>query len=88
MSQFDWNEDKNKLLKQKRGVSFEEAIFAIQHGGLLDTLDNPNYSNQKMYIVNINEYAYVIPFVKEEEIIFLKTIFPSRKFQKRYLLGG
>lgn len=38
-----------------------------------------------MFIVNINNYAYLIPFTETEKEVFLKTIIPSRKGTKKYL---
>ena len=87
---FDFNTDKNALLKRERGISFEEVITAIQDGQLLDVIEHPNkskYRNQKIYIVNIDYYAYLVPFVETENGVFLKTIFPSRKLTKVYIAG-
>ena len=88
MKYFSWNKDKNKQLQNERNVSFEEVIFYIEKGWLLDTVEHPNqdkYSGQKIFIVNINNYAYLIPFVETEKEIFLKTIIPNRKATKKYL---
>lgn len=84
---FEWNESKNRLLKDMRNISFEDIVIAIENGNLIEVIDNPswNFDNQKCYIVNINNYAYLIPFVIEENKVFLKTIFPSRKHTKFYL---
>ena len=74
----------------ERGVSFEEIVFAIENGKVLDIIEHPNaakYRNQKMYIVEWNDYAYLVPFVEDRETVFLKTIIPSRKATKRYLGG-
>lgn len=84
---FDFNIAKNLKLKQERGISFEEVILAIANGYLLDILEHPNkekYNNQKIYVVNIDDYIYLVPFVEKEHTLFLKTIFPSRKFTKKY----
>lgn len=89
MKYFDWDSQKNEKLKTARGISFEEIIITIVEGKLIKTLTHPNkkkYPNQKMYIVNINDYAYLVPFVEDEEKIFLKTIIPSRVATKKYLL--
>lgn len=89
MKPFDWNEEKNQKLKEERDISFEEIVNAIENNNLLDEIDNPNkekYSSQKMYIVEIDNYAYLVPYVEDEEKIFLKTIFPSRKATKKYLI--
>ncbi len=88
--EFDFNQDKNAQLFQKRGVTFYNVIEAIEQNGILLNFEHPNnekYPNQKIMIVNINEYAYCVPYVIEEDgTWFLKTIYPSRKF--RYLIGG
>lgn len=90
MKFFDWNNDKNEELKTQRGVTFEDVVYCIMHGLLLDTIEHPNknrYPNQRIFIVNIDDYAYLIPFVEDENFIFLKTIIPSRKMTKKYLGG-
>jgi hypothetical protein len=68
-------------------VSFEECAVAIDGGGLLAVVANPskNHPHQKMYVVNINNYAYCIPFIEDEDSVFLKTVFPSRKYTAIYL---
>lgn len=91
MKYFDWNERKNKLLKLERDVSFEEVLVAIEAGGLIKVINHPNkerYPNQKIFVVNINNYAYLIPFVEDKEKVFLKTIIPSRKATKQYIVKG
>lgn len=69
-------------------MGFEDLVNAIQDGRLLDTLQHPNakkYATQKVHIVQINGYAYSVPFVENQEVCFLKTIYPSRKYTKQYL---
>jgi uncharacterized DUF497 family protein len=88
MPQFDWNDDKSQSLKAARGVSFEDVVFHVAAGGLLDVLDHPNqgaYPGQRILIVGIDGYAFVVPFVADGDVLFLKTIIPSRKMTKRYL---
>ena len=83
-----WSQEKNKKLWNSRGVCFEDVIVSIKEGGLLDTVKHPNrekYPNQFLYIVKIQGYVYMVPFVEETEYIFLKTVIPSRKHTKRYL---
>jgi uncharacterized DUF497 family protein len=83
-----WNEDKNNLLQMERGLRFEVVLSAIEEGRILDVVDHPNqekYPNQRLFIIEINQYAYVIPFVENEQEVFLKTIIPSRKMTKKYL---
>ncbi len=87
---YDWNDDKNEWLRQERGLLFEDVVFHLSRGGLLDTLEHPNqsrYPGQRIFIVNMEGYAYLVPFVEDNEVIFLKTIIPSRKMTKQYLGG-
>lgn len=89
MKFFDWNNDKNEKLKSERKVSFEEVIVAMSEGRVLDVVEHLNrekYVNQKILIVEINNYVYLVPFVENREKIFLKTIIPNRKATKKYLL--
>ena len=86
---FEWDEVKNEILKSERWVGFEEIIFAMDNGQVVDVIKNPscNYKKQFCYIVNIRDYIYLVPFViGEDNIYFLKTIFQSRKHNKRYNL--
>ncbi len=83
----DWDESKNLQLKLERGVGFEDVVIAINEGRILDILEHPNkekYEGQRLLIVEIGEYAYVVPFEKREGVIRLITIFPSRKMTKKY----
>lgn len=89
MKYIDWDEKKNEQLKQEREISFEDILNAIEESNLLDIVEHPNknrYPNQKIFIVTINDYAYLVPFVEDEEKIFLKTIIPSRKATKQYII--
>ncbi|MDD1619936.1 MAG: BrnT family toxin [Methylococcaceae bacterium] len=91
MKQFNWNTEKNQTLIAERGISFEDILFAIQSGDLLDDVAHPNpdkYSNQRMFVVDVDNYVYLVPYVEISEEIFLKTIIPSRKATKHYLRGG
>ena len=87
MKPHTWNPDKNEWLKQKRGFGFEAVIEAVESGGLLDDVPNPNdsYGHQRLYIVELDGYAVVVPYVEDEEYIFLKTAFHDRKVNKKYL---
>lgn len=87
---FDWDDAKNELLKQTRKVSFEEIVVAIEDGQLLDVLEHPRpgrYPNQRVYLVALHGYVYVVPHVTDQarDRITLKTIYPSRKYTKQYL---
>lgn len=90
-SYYEFSAEKNQQLINERGISFEEVIAAIEEGALLDILPHFNptkYAHQEIYVININEYVYVVPFIrKDKNTIFLKTIFPHRKLTKQYLRG-
>ena len=89
---YDFSPEKNALLKEERGVSFDEVIAAIESGQVLDLIEHTNqkkYSRQDIYVVLIDDYVYMVPFVeKADGSFFLKTIYPSRKMTKIYLSGG
>jgi uncharacterized DUF497 family protein len=88
VSDFDWNDEKNEFLKSVRGVSFEEVVFHIQNGDVLDVITHPNadrYPKQNILVLKIEDYVYLVPYVKERGVRFLKTIIPSRKATKEYL---
>lgn len=88
IKQFAWDADKNQALKNQRGISFEDVVVCIGNDGLLDVIAHPNqgrYSGQKIFIVAFDDYAYLVPFVEDERLIFLKTIIPSRKATKQFL---
>jgi len=85
-----WNAEKSLSLKAERGVSFEEVLSAISQGGLLCVMDHPNrakYGHQKMLVVRIRDYAYLVPCVESDGEIFLKSIMPSRRATRQFLSG-
>jgi hypothetical protein len=87
---FEWDEDKNSWLKTNREVCFEDVFIAISEERLLDILPHHNsvkYPKQKLFFVEIRSYVYYVPFVENDETVFLKNIIPSRKYQKLYLEG-
>jgi len=91
MKYFSWNQEKNELLLAERDISFDDIVLYIEKGFLLDVLEHPNpkkYPGQKIFVVQVEEYVYLVPFVESEDEIFLKTIIPSRKATKRYLKGN
>jgi hypothetical protein len=91
MKCFSWNQDKNELLKAERQVSFEDVVLYIETGFLLDILEHPRqekYKGQRIFVVNIDDYIYLVPFVENDDEVFLKTIIPSRKATKKYLKGN
>ena len=88
MKVFAWNSEKNDLLKAERGISFEEVVVNIQLGNEVDIFEHPNqerYPGQKISVVVIEGYAYLVPFIENEKEIFLKTIIPSRKATRQYI---
>jgi uncharacterized DUF497 family protein len=87
MKNFEWNEEKNKLLRKERQISFEEIVDALKKGKLLDRYKHPNeekYCHQEIFVVEIKDAAYIVPFVEDEGKYFLKTIYKSRKAAKKY----
>ncbi len=88
MIYLNWNPEKNELLKRERGISFEEIAYLIESGQVIGIEENPGHLNQKMYILEIENYAIVVPYVESNDEIFLKTAFPSRKYTKKYGLKG
>ena len=81
--------EKNEILKRERDISFEDIILALESGNLLDDIEHPNqekYPNQNIFIilVQIKDYVHLVPYVEDEKSIFLKTIIPSRKMNKKY----
>ena len=85
---FDWNTEKNQRLVEQRGISFERIVSAIEQGGLVDVLEHPNqarYRGQKIYVVDIEHYLYLVPFVTGADgTRFLKTIIPGRRATRHY----
>ena len=90
MPYFSWDPDKNELLRRERGISFEEIVFHIERGEVVDLLEHPNqgrYPRQRIFVVAVDKYAYLVPFVESADEVFLKTIIPSRKATRKYLGG-
>lgn len=88
MKYFDWNPVKNEWLKQEREVCFEDVKAALENGKLLDTVPHHNtkqYPTQKIFVVEIGGYVYLVPFVEDGEKLFFKTIIPNREATKKYL---
>lgn len=84
---YQWNEEKNSLLKAERGIGFEDIVTAIMEGSIVDIIRYPNtekYPDQMIYIVEVLEYIYMVPYIRKDQEIFFKTIIPSRKMKKIY----
>ncbi|MBC7700971.1 hypothetical protein [Aquabacterium sp.] len=91
MKPFRWSTEKNDALKAERGVSFEAIVVAIESGALLDILAHPNpdkYPRQRVFVIAHDSYAYLVPYVEEDDYYFLKTVIPSRKATRDYLNQG
>jgi len=91
MKPFRWSAEKNEALRADRNVSFESTVVAIESGGLIDILAHPNqakYPRQRVFVVACDNYAHLVPFVEEENYFFLKTVIPSRKATRDYLIQG
>ena len=91
MKPFRWGAAKNEALQAGRGISFEAIVVAIEMGGLLDILAHPDqarYPRRRVLVVALDNYAWLVPFVEEEDHYFLKTIIPSRKATRDYLKQG
>ena len=90
MKQINWNTEKSLKLKEIRGICFEDIVYYIEKGYILDDYQHPNqqsYPEQRIMIIGIDNYAYLVPYVEDEEEIFLKTIIPSRKATNIYFGG-
>ena len=88
MKPINWNSTKNQQLIAERGISFEDVVFCIQQGRLLDDVEHPNsdkYLDQRIFVVNIDDYVHLVPYVENQKEIFLKTVIPSRRATKQYL---
>lgn len=88
MKYINWDPEKNELLKLERGICFEEIAYHIEAGKILGVEENPGHSNQKMYVLEIENYAVIVLFIETDDEIFLKTAFPSRKYTKQFNLKG
>jgi uncharacterized DUF497 family protein len=88
MKVFRWDNEKNEWLKKERGVSFEQVVILLEQEDVLEVVEHPNqerYPGQRIAIVRINDYAYLVPYIQDGEEIFLKSIIPSRKATNKYV---
>jgi len=88
MKPINWNSTKNQQLIAERGISFEDIVFYMQQGQLLDDIVHPNsekYSEQRIFVISVDDYVHLVPYVENRKEIFLKTVIPSRKATKQYL---
>lgn len=90
MKQFQWNAEKNEKLAKERGITFEEIVQKIEAGSVVVNMNHPNrenYPDQEIMVVDVDGYAYLVPYVIDKDVFFLKAIIPSRKATKKYLGG-
>ncbi|MCW8815726.1 MAG: toxin [Chlorobium sp.] len=88
MKAINWNPEKNRKLITERKISFKEILLSMQSGGLLDDISHPGkeqYAHQRIFVIAVDEYAYLVPYVENEQEFFLKTIVPSCKATRQYL---
>lgn len=86
---YEWSGDKNKKLRRERGISFETIVSHIEEGDIIAIVSGKGkFKHQRQFIVEVDKYIYIVPYVEDEERIFLKTIIPSRKLTKQYLSRG
>lgn len=88
MKLINWNTEKSLMLKESRGICFEDIVFYTEKGDILDDYQHPNqqkYAGQRIMVIAINNYVYLVPYIENEDEIFLKTIIPSRKATEIYL---
>ena len=88
MKVFRWDNEKNELLKNNRGICFEQVVILMEREDILETIEHPNqnkYPGQKIATVMIDDYAYLVPYVQKSDEIFLKTIIPSRKATNKFM---
>ena len=88
MKPINWNSTKNQQLIAERGISFEDIVFYLQQGQLLDDIEHPNsnkYPEQRIFVIDVDGYVHLVPYVEDRKEIFLKTVIPSRKATKQYL---
>jgi uncharacterized DUF497 family protein len=88
MKSINWSTEKSQALKESRGICFEDMVFYIERGDILDDYLHPNqkaYPGQRIMVIDVANYAYLVPYVENEEELFLKTIIPSRKATQQYI---
>lgn len=87
MPEYVWDDAKNEWLRRNRGLTFNDVVYHIEHGGLLDDILHPNqerHPGQRLYVVRIGAYAYLVPFYRTGDVESLMTVYPSRKYTRDY----
>ena len=88
MLDYIWDADKNEWLRRNRGLTFDDVVYHITHGGLLAEILHPNqerHPGQRMYVIVIDDYVYVVPFYRDGDAESLRTVYPSRKYTRDYV---
>ena len=88
MPEYTWDADKNEWLRRNRGLSFDDVVYHLEHGGFLDDVPHPSqqlHPGQRLYIIRIGNYAYEVPFYRDGDVESLRTLYPSRKYTSAYL---
>ena len=88
MPEYTWDADKNEWLRRNRGLSFDDVVYHLEHGGFLDDVPHPNqqlHPGQRLYIIRIGNYTYEVPFYRDGDVESLRTLYPSRKYTSAYL---
>jgi hypothetical protein len=91
MKRMDWSDEKNRWLERVRGITFEDIIYHMAHDGLLDVIEHPSperHPGQRIFIARVEGYVCLVPFIEDDEVIFLKTVIPSRRMTRAYLGEG
>ncbi|CAM8650657.1 hypothetical protein MCEMIE11_01576 [Burkholderiales bacterium] len=84
---YNWNTEKNQMLIEERGISFERIVFEISMGNEVAVVMHPNqdkYPGQMISMIEVDDYIFLVPFIETESEIFLKTIIPSRKATRQF----
>ena len=85
---FEWKPEKNAWLRQHRRISFDEIVVHLGRGDVWKTSPHPNrrkYPDHSVAFVIVEDYVYLVPFDVVGDVIFLRTIIPSRKATRQYL---
>ena len=83
MKEIRWNLLKSERLKHARGASFEEVLQAR----LIAIKKHPKKEHQNIMLFEYKGYIWVIPYVEDDQQIFLKTLYPSRVYTKMHRRG-
>ena len=88
MLEYTWDETKNEWLRRNQGLSFDDVVYHLEHGGFLADIPHPNqelHPGQRLYVVHIDDYVYPVLFYRDGNVASLRTVYPSRKYTRDYL---